>query len=171
MSEGQVKKTVTLVDPFTGHSRQGCDPVQEKEEIDYNQFQEIGLELDKDTGNTVVVVTGTFDMQKKIQEFKDQCGFEGMRKLIAAGQATPKDFYDDGKHGQDVSGLPDNVNDAFRAAQASGLKKDEMLAKLGVDESDGIDETEQKIKAAVEAYFKNLAASTVSSEVKNDESK
>lgn len=170
MSEGQVAKKVTIVDPFSGYQSPGCDPLPVVVPVDWNKRPELGLELDTETGNTKVVNTGDHDIDKEIQEFKDQCGFEGMLKLIRAGQATPMDFYDDGKSGMDVSGLPDNVNDAFRAAQASGLAKDQMLAKLGVDESDGIDETEAKIKAAVEAYFKGLAAQATQ-EVKKDETK
>lgn len=170
MSEGQAKKKVTFVDPFTGKKIANVAAPDDVLPIDYNQRDDIGLELDKDTGNTNVVITGTKDTDKEIQEFKDDCGFEGMRKLIAQGRAVPKDFYDDGKHGMDVAGLPDNVNDAFRAAQAANLDKDEMLNKLGVDESDGIDDTEAKIKAAVESYFKNLALQATN-EVKNDETK
>lgn len=130
MSEGQVKaaekKKVQLVDPFSG--KKTLAPALDAPLVrDCNKMEELALELDKETGNTKVVITGTRDLDKEIQEFKDQTGFEGMRKLIAQGKATPRDFFDDGKHGQDVTGLPDNVHDAYRAAQANNAQSDNLL--------------------------------------------
>lgn len=135
MSEKQVEKAKVFekVDPFSGKKVVSKFPKSEKLNIDFNDVEELGLELDKETGNTKVVVTGHRDIHREIQEFKDDCGFEGMRKLIEQGKATPRDFYDDGKHGQDVADLPDNVNDAFRAAVDSNKKSDAVLQELGVN--------------------------------------
>lgn len=176
MSEGQVreveKKTVYLLDPFTG-KKTLSEPLPETLKRDANAMEEIALELDKETGNTNIVITGHRDLDKEIQEFKDQTGFEGMRKLIAQGKATPRDFFDDGKHGQDVSGLPDNVNDAYRVAQANNAQSDNLFKKLGIspiynaDGSIDMAATENAISNAIKSVFE----SAQKKEVKEDETK
>ena len=151
MSEKQAKKAEVFnkIDPFSGKEVASSFPKAEALNLDFNDFEEIGLELDKETGNTKVVVTGHRDLHREIQEFKDDCGFEGMKKLIEQGRAVPRDFYDDGKHGQDVAGLPDNVNDAYRAAMSSGKQSDAVLKELGVDK-DSL-KTQEAIEAAITA--------------------
>lgn len=176
MSEGQVRETEAkkfqFVDPFCG--KKTVAPVIEKDlKRDPNKMEEIALELDKETGNTNVVITGTRDLDKEIQEFKDQTGFEGMRKLIAQGKATPRDFFDDGKHGQDVSGLPDNVHDAYRAAQANNAESANLFKKLGIspiysaDGSIDMAATENAISNAIKSVFD----AAQNKEVKEDETK
>lgn len=164
MGEGQVKETVEFICPFTGKVVKGVDKPSPVVRLDFNKRDELGLELDKESGNTNVVITGTHDIDKEIQEFEDSCGMEGMRKLISQGRATPRDFYDDGKHGMDVVGLPDNVNDAYRASLASTSEKDKMLNALGLDGSGDV--TEERIAAAVEAYFKNLSSKASTNAIK-----
>lgn len=167
MSEKQAneKKVYQKVDPFTGKAVASVFAKADKVNIDFNDFEELGVELDKETGNTNVVVTGHKDLHREIQEFKDDCGFEGMRKLIAQGRALPKDFYDDGLHGQDVAGLPDNVNDAYRAAMESNNKSEKMLKDLGVN-IDDLKTQEAIEKAITDAVNKKFAALT--KEVKED---
>lgn len=157
MSEKQAKKTKTLVDPFTGVTKEVPIFAEEPKQGDPNLLDQLGVELDKETGNTVVVVTGTRDIDAEIQQFKDDCGFEGMAKLIAQGRATPRDFYDDGKHGQDVAGLPDNVHDAYRASMEANSKSDALLKDLGIDVNDL--KTQEAIeKAITEAVNKRFEA-------------
>lgn len=176
MSEGQVKKaeekTVYFVDPFSGKKTLALS--LEKDLVrDPNKMDEIALELDKETGNTKIVITGTRDLDKEIQEFKDQTGFEGMRKLISQGKATPRDFFDDGQHGQDVTGLPDNVHDAYRAAQANNAESDNLFKKLGIspiynaDGSIDMTATENAISNAIKSVFD----AAQKKEVKEDEAK
>lgn len=176
MSEGQVKtvekKKVQFVDPFSG--KKTFAPSLDAPLIrDANKMDELALELDKETGNTKVVITGARDLDKEIQEFKDQTGFEGMRKLIAQGKATPRDFFDDGKHGQDVVGLPDNVHDAYRAAQANNAESANLFGKLGIkpvynpDGSINMEATENVITNAIKTVFD----AAQNKEVKEDETK
>lgn len=178
MSEKQVNaqpKKVRRVDPFTGRVAKNLSDVPVEETVDWNNRPVLGLDLNKETGNTEIVVTERTDIDLEIQEYKDQCGFEGMRKLIAAGQARPIDFMDDGKHSGDVSGMPDNVNDAYRAAQAAAAQGDNLFKNLGVktvfnpDGSINIEATEKAITAAIQA--KADAAKAATEEVKNDEAK
>lgn len=167
MSEKQARKTKTLVDPFTGRKTE-VEAYEEPKEGDPNILPILGVELDKETGNTLVVSTGERDLHKEIQEFKDQCGFEGMLALIQQGRATPKDFYDDGHGGQDVAGLPDNVNDAYRAAMEANKNSDAVLDDLGINVKDL--KTQEAIeKAITEAVNKRFEA--LSKEVKTDEAK
>lgn len=126
------KKTFKKFDPFSGKAVDSTFDKYSSVDYDVNNQPILGLDLNKETGNTVVVVTGYRDIQREIQEFKDDCGFEGMRKLIAQGRAQPKDFYDDGAHGLDVADLPDNVNDAYRAALSAKSESGNLFADLGV---------------------------------------
>lgn len=178
MSEKQTvaqAKAVRYVDPFTGRVAKTVSEVPQKEAVDWNVRPVLGVELDKDTGNTVVVSTGVVDVDQEIQQRKNDCGFEGMRKLIATGQARPIDFMDDGKHSGDISGLPDNVNDAYRAAQAASAQGDNLFKTLGVktvfnsDGSINIEATEKAITAAIQA--KADAAKAKTEEVNEDASK
>lgn len=161
MSEKQTKKTKKLIDPFTGISKE-VEAWEEPDLGDPNVIPTLGVELDKETGNTVVVNTGDRDIDREIQEFKDDCGFEGMAKLIAQGRATPKDFYDDGHSGQDVAGLPDNVHDAYRAAMEANSKSDSLLNELGINVNDlkTQEAIEKAITEAVNKRFEALSKET-----------
>lgn len=159
MSEKQAAtQKKVLVDPFTGRRAEVAyfDPSVNR---DPNLMDKLDLELNKDTGNTEVVVTGQTDIDREIQEFKNQCGFEGMRDLIAKGQATPKDFYDDGRHGQDLSGMPDSIHDAYRAAMASSSDAGNLFRELGVktvfnsDGSINFEATEKALTDAIQAKY------------------
>lgn len=63
----------------------------------------LGLELDKETGNTKVVVTGKRNTVEEIQSFKDECGLEAALRDISSGLLNPGSLCDDGKHGGDYS--------------------------------------------------------------------
>lgn len=178
MSEKQTspqKKQVRYVDPFTGRVAAKATEVPAEKTVDWNIRPVLGVELDKETGNTVVVSTGVVNIDSEIQQYKDQCGFEGMRKLIATGQARPVDFMDDGNHSGDISGMPDNVHDAYRAAQAAAAQGDNLFKSLGVktvfnsDGSINIEATEKAITAAIQA--KAAAVQNKTEEVNEDASK
>lgn len=103
--------------------------------VDYSSkryLEEIDIALDKETGNTRIVVTGMRDTVEEIQACKEQSGFENMRHLLASGQATIRDFADDGLHGQDTI-VPDNINDAYRANLAAQEAASQVKDGLGID--------------------------------------
>lgn len=173
MSERQAKKRITLVDPFTGINKKVPEVVVDDGtliDVDWNKRPILGVDLDKETGNTNVVVTGVQDVHEEIQHFKDQCGFEGMRNLIARGQARPLDFADDGKHGFDSSKLPDNVNDAYRASMAAGKGSNNIFDQLGIKpiyDKDGkvdVAATEKLLTDAITGLFKQKANEAVNKE-------
>lgn len=73
-------------------------------------------------GQTVPKIVGKLDIYEQTQSFKDDVGMAGMEKMINSGKAFAVDYMDDGKHGGDVSDLPDNVNDANTlAVQSKGV--------------------------------------------------
>lgn len=157
------KKPVIYRDPFGGHTV--INPVPKPGECapePHDTRALYSLKLDPETGDTIVEVKDYEDQQEVIKQFFDQCGMEGMRKLIAAGQARPADFYDDGKSGGDFTELPDNVNDAYRKAQEGDSKSTAVLSALGVtvvtDEKGNIDmsATEKAINDAIDAKFKAI---------------
>lgn len=175
MSERQVEKVLqgkVFADPFTGRPCKVVPAVVPEPQRDFNKVEILGVELDKETGETHVVVTGYKDIHKEIQECKDDCGYIGMQKLLATGQALPYDFADDGRHGVDLIGVPDNVHDAYRASLASNQEAKEMLSKLGVTvgEHDTQETIEKKITEAVKSKFGALT-DKVEKEIKTDEAK
>lgn len=70
-------------------------------------------------GQTLPKVVGKLDIYEQTQLFKEEVGMAGMKKMLNSGKAFAVDYMDDGKHGGDISDLPDNVNDANTAAMAS----------------------------------------------------
>lgn len=170
VSERPVEK-VSLVDPFCGAvSKKKYIPFQ-RPDLDYNKKDILGVELDKETGNTKVVVTGTEDIDRQIQECLEDSGFESMKRLIATGQARPLDFADDGKGGKDITNLPDNVNDAYRAALAAKESSDKVNGQFNIkpvynaDGSINMEATEKSINDAVRNMFASVQNKT---EVKED---
>lgn len=164
------KKPVVYRDPFGGHTVINPRPDSSQCDVEPHDTRALySLKLDPTTGDTTVEVKDYEDQQEVIKQFFDQCGMEGMRKLIAAGQARPSDFYDDGKSGGDFTGLPDNVNDAYRKAQEGDSKSKEVLSSLGVsvvtDEKGNIDmaATEEAINKAIDAKFKAIQAQSKAS--------
>lgn len=161
MSEGSLEK-VSYVDPFCGIVSKKKYAKKVIKEVDWNLQQVLGVELDKETGNTKVVVTGEVNIDKEIQERVNDSGFEGMRRLIATGQARPIDFMDDGKHGVDATKMPDNVNDAYRAALAANDESNGVFGKLGVnpvynaDGSINMEATESALTNAIKSAFEQL---------------
>lgn len=83
------------------------------------EIAQFGLELDQKTGSTIIVQKDPLDLDALIQSYKDQCGMELAQLMIKRGMASPDDFAaKPGDYG-DTSTLPDNLNDAFQAAQAA----------------------------------------------------
>lgn len=97
-------------------------------------LHQYGLELDKETGNTKIVETGTVDLRELINSYKDQCGMAYARQLLKTGAVSPEAFCDDGRHGADVSVMPDNLNDSYRLALAAKENGDRVAADLGIHE-------------------------------------
>lgn len=86
------------------------------------EIAQFGLELDQVTGSTVVVSKDPLDLDALIQSYKDQCGMEMAQLMIKRGLASPDDFAAaPGDYG-DTSTLPDNLNDAYQAAQVAQKK-------------------------------------------------
>lgn len=127
----EVKETQTVVDPF------GVIPPKPiKTKADKRYLDTYGVELDKATGTTKVVVTGKIDLVEMIQANKDLCGMELVKKMIATGQADPSEFADDGAHGGDFSlgSDPTTVYMAAQEAAARASKASQELAALGLTE-------------------------------------
>ena len=118
-------------------------PIRKTEPQDCsNKFlAQFGLELDKETGSTTIVVKDPLDLDAEIQTYKDQCGMELAQLEIKRGLASPEDFAaKPGDYG-DISTLPDNINDAYRAS-------------LDAKQAAKIDLSQFKTDADIEAYVK-----------------
>lgn len=110
------------------------------QDVSKKEIAQFGLELDKETGSTYVVLKDPLDLDALIQSYKDQCGMGLAQLEIKRGLASPEDFAaKPGDYG-DTSTLPDNINDAYRAS---------LEAKKS-----GIDLSQFKTDADIEAYVK-----------------
>lgn len=90
------------------------------------EIAQFGLELDQKTGSTFVVSKDPLDLDALIQSYKDQCGMEMAQLMLKRGLASPDDFAaKPGDYG-DTSTLPDNLNDAYQAAQAAQRKAGDL---------------------------------------------
>lgn len=78
------------------------------------KLAQFGLELDKETGSTIVVEKDPIDLVELINSYKDQCGIEYVQKLISRGLASPEDFMAPNVDYGDSSQLADNINDAYQ---------------------------------------------------------
>lgn len=96
------------------------------------KFARYGLELIPDSGNTRPVIKETIDMPELINSYKDQCGMEYMLRLVQSGQISMASLRDDGTGSGDFTG-PDNINDAYRAAQAAKVQGDQVAKALGIE--------------------------------------
>lgn len=110
------------------------------------EIAQFDLAFDKETGSTYVEQKDPLDLDAQIQSYKDQCGLEFAmlqmkRGLITADQlaAAPGDY-------GDTSTLPDNLNDAYQAAQA---------AKSAAG---SLDLTQFKTDADIQAYVEKAVA-------------
>ena len=113
-------------------------PIREEVAQDCSQKEiaQFGLELDKETGSTHVVLKDPLDLDALIQTYKDQCGMELAQLQIRRGLATPDDFAaQPGDYG-DTSTLPDNINDAYRAsleAKKSGINLEQFKTDADIE--------------------------------------
>lgn len=93
--------------------------------IGVRNIPQFGLELDKETGSTVIVEKDPLDLFELIQSYKDQCGMDFVQKMISRGLASEEDFAAQPIDYGDSSQLADNINDAYQQAVSND--------KLGVD--------------------------------------
>lgn len=131
-----------------------------------------GLELDKETGSTKVVAKDSVDFYALIQSYRSQCGMELAKLQISRGLASPNDFAAaPGDYG-DITGIPDNLNDAYRAslnaksaAKASGIDLNQF--KTSADIQAYVDRVvSEKLKAAEKAKAAAVPAADTNGEVK-----
>lgn len=129
-------------------------PVREKEKgikCDDKFLVKPKLVLDKETGSTKIDVSDKIDTCQMIQSYRDQVGVEAIMRLMAKGQLNPAAVADDGKHGLDISKLPDNINEARDAAIAAQGQKKEIAKIFGLDPKElTAANFEKLINAAVE---------------------
>lgn len=136
--ESNAKKTIK-VNAF-GH-------IVEREEIGIDCSDHIlkqyEVKLDKETGETNIVISGEIDLNEVIQSYKDECGMEMALKMIKTGQVAPDAFADDGTSSIDCCALPRTLNEAKAAAETA---EGAAIAKtLGITS----DMTEEQITEAV----------------------
>ena len=111
-------------------------------------FRVSRMKLDKKTG-TVEPVYEAFDLQPEIDACQELAGVDYMKKLLKTGQATPEDFYDDGKSGIDNTLLPKTVHEAKALADQNNAQIAELCKTIGVPEGETL------TGAQLESYLKD----------------
>lgn len=119
-------------------------------DVSKKELAQFGLELDKETGSTNVVLKEPLDLDALIQTYKDQCGMELAQMQLKRGLASPEDFAAvPGDYG-DTSTLPDNINDAYQQKLAA----EEAAGSLDLHQF----KTDADIQAYVEKYVQQQLA-------------
>lgn len=125
--------------------------------------------LDPKTGNTKPKMTGKKDLYEETQSYKDQTGMAGAILAISKG-ANPLAFADDGTHGVDITGLADNINDAYQNAQEAKAEYSGDLTNEAYQNlvNKLIADAKAKISASNAAAEAKSAQPAVKSEAAND---
>lgn len=135
-------------------------PTWPKMDCTKHLMPKVSLKVDKEALKTVPVEDDFVDLDELILSYKDSCGMAAIQKLLAKGLASPGDFADDGLHGVDLTGVADNLNDAYQKQQLLGEKLAEIEAQLGLDSGTlTADNYSDQIKAAIQAKLDAAAAS------------
>lgn len=131
-------------------------------------LDQFDIEFDKETGNTKVVKVGKINLVEQIQTYKDDCGLELMKKMLAQG-TDPAVFADDGSHGGDTT-LPHDLNTAYAVAQEAKAKADAVAAKIGATDYAKVDDIQKYVLEALQK-IQSQQATKVVEDVKEGESK
>lgn len=119
----------------------------------------LGLELDKETGNTNVVVTGKRNTVEEIQSFKDECGLEAALRDISSGLLNPASLCDDGKHGGDFSSptMLAPMSNRIEETRAASAYADAAARKAGMD-LDALhgDKVEEYLSGLIKAQIEKM---------------
>lgn len=151
------KRDYSKVDAFGHPFCQACLPSESQDQG--GKIIKYGLEHDKETGNTIPVVAEEIDIAELVNSFKEQTGVEQALRLISSGQATADQFADDGKHGADLTQIPDYAGDLLRQNIELQAQKELIKEQYGLSDADleGKD-LEAVIKAAVEKRLADIKA-------------
>lgn len=100
---------------------------------DTRTIKQFGVEVDKNTGDTNIVITGELDLVELIQSYKDSCGLEYCQKLIKQGLVSEDAFADDGRHSVDAS-YPTDIGTLYQMSGVDLVKAFGITADMTSDE-------------------------------------
>lgn len=125
----------------------------EPTKLEDNDLIQVKTKFDAKTGSTEPVEE-KLDFQKLIASYEDQAGIEYMIKQVKLGAVPLSALADDGKHSADVSGVADNIDDAYQNALVAKSDQDKILTALGLDAS----ATPDQIKSALAGIYEKAQA-------------
>lgn len=132
--------------------------------LDDNRFIQLKVKFDPATGSTVPEEE-VLDFQKVIESYREQCGVEFMIKQVKLGAISLASLADDGQHGADIAGSPDNINDAYQAAVVGNDNIAGLEKALDVN-LEGL--TQEQAEAAIKGKLAEIYAAVQKKEVNND---
>lgn len=161
MSEKQVEaqqegseELVLRVDPF-GHSYAGDAGVDLHKEL----LEQYAFVPDHETCNKGVTKENVepLNIYEMTQTFKDQVGMEMVKRMIASGQASPEDFWDDAQHSGDES-LPTDINTLHEYVMEEKKNAAAVVGALGGNLNEAL------ASGDVEKYINGLVAQAIAAQ-------
>lgn len=125
---------------------------------------DLKVKFDPKTGATTPDESNLINLDELIQTYKDQCGMELAKKMLANGLATQADFADDGKHSGNVPSNLETAQGRANAAVKAGATTDALAKALGVNAS----MTEEQLAAIIGKVIQEKYPEIIKTEVKND---
>lgn len=152
----EIAPAISPVDPFTGAVRPA---VSGAVDLFQRYLKQYGWELDHEACEKRVTGENIedLDLYALTQSYKDQCGMELMKQLIASGQASPEDFYDNGQLGGDNS-LPTDINTLHAYVEAEKSNAEKAVGALGGNLGDAL------ASGDIEAYIKGLVDKAIAAQ-------
>lgn len=92
------------------------------------------------------------DLYALTQAYKNECGMEMMKQLLASGQATVADFADDGTLSGDNT-LPHDINTLHAVIQGETAANEKVIERLG---GSSVDLNKAIAEGNLEGYIKGL---------------
>ena len=115
--------------PFMGKAR---DLVFPKFSASMVCLKPVAKLVEDEPGLTRPDFSDQVSVQSIVDQNKDYCGIAYALRQINGGRLLPSQLFDDGKHGVDLSGVADNVNDAYRDAEKNLNDAQNVKDALGI---------------------------------------
>lgn len=147
-------KEPKFVCPF--HIRVLSDQNREPGELKIVKRISDQVKVDKDT-LVVSPVLEDVDLDAETQTYKDMCGLEYFKMMLAQGKAQPEDSHDDGAHSYDASIMPKTRYEAGKAADAANDVIAEVAKQLGIKDGEKVSES-QLVELLSKKVAENMAA-------------
>lgn len=152
--EDKLSDAAKFVCPF--HTRVLSDQNRVPGELRFVKRISGQVTVDKENLN-VFPVLEEVDLDAEIQTYKDMCGLEYFKLMLAQGKVNPEDSHDDGAHSYDSALMPKTIHEASKVADSVSAVVGEVAKQLGIKDGDAVSQ-EKLIELLSEKVAANIAA-------------